>query len=97
MRGFLIGLFLVVALSLSVLAARPGGLRRQLHFAARRARIVLALGGVYVVGSTAIRLVFASGPVPDYGPPLLAVAMAVAFLFLGRDPKASSRLPPSNP
>ncbi|HEY1455348.1 MAG TPA: hypothetical protein VGG31_02535 [Candidatus Dormibacteraeota bacterium] len=86
MRGFLLGAFLVAAISLTVLAIRPGGLRQQLRFAARRFRIALALGGVFVLGSLIIRLVSASGPAADYGPPLLALGLGVIFLFAGRDP-----------
>lgn len=88
MRGFLFGLVLIVGLSVSILAARPGGLRRQLRLAARRFRIMLVLGGVYVIGSAVIRLALSSGPAVDYGPPALAVVLAIAFIFLARDPPA---------
>jgi hypothetical protein len=86
MRGFLLGLFLVVAITLTVLAIRPGGLRQQLRFAARRFRIVLVLGGVFVLGSLLIRTGFPSGPAADYGPPALAVGLGVIFIFAARDP-----------
>ena len=89
MRSFVIGLVLLVFLSLTVLSFRPGGLRRQLNFAARRLRIVLVLGGIYVVASTIIRLAFQQGPVVDYGLPVLAVVLVGAFLLLGRDPATS--------
>lgn len=86
MRGFLLGLILVFGLSLTILSLRPGGVRRQLRFAARRFRIVLVLGGVYVVGSSILRLAFPGGPLADYGPPALAVVVAAVFLVAGRDP-----------
>lgn len=86
MRGFLVGLALLTALAVSVLALRPGGFRRQLRLVARRFRIVLALGGAYVFGSLAIRLVFTSGPVNAWGPIALAVILAVVFVFAARDP-----------
>jgi len=54
MRGFLVGLVLISVLGLSILSFRPGGLRRQLRFAARRFRLVLVLAGIYLAGSTAI-------------------------------------------
>jgi hypothetical protein len=95
MRGFLFGIAMLVAFSLTVLAARPGGLRRQLRFAARRFRIVLVLGGVFVFGSLVIRLFFQSGPVLDYGPPVLALVLAVAFMVAARDPD-DSREPTSS-
>jgi hypothetical protein len=85
-RGFLVGLVLLTALAASVLALRPGGLRRQLRLVARRFRIVLALGGAYVFGSLVIRLLFTSGPVNEWGPVALALILAVVFVFVGGDP-----------
>jgi hypothetical protein len=85
-RGFLLGLILIVGLSLSILSLRPGGLRRQLHFAARRFRIMLILGGVFLVGSGVVRLAFPQGPVADFGPPALAIVLGAVFLAVGRDP-----------
>ncbi|HEX2682238.1 MAG TPA: hypothetical protein VHQ03_13240 [Candidatus Dormibacteraeota bacterium] len=86
MRGFLLGLLLVVALSATVLSIRPGGIRRQLRLAARRLRIVLWLGGAYIAASIAIRLAFPSGPVSDYALPALAVVLAAIFLVAAQDP-----------
>jgi hypothetical protein len=85
-RGFLVGLVLLTALAVSVLALRPGGFRRQLRLVARRFRIVLALGGAYVFGSLVIRLLFTSGPVNEWGPIALAVILVVVFVFAARDP-----------
>jgi len=76
----------MAAMSVIVLSIRPGGLRRQLRLAARRFRLVLVLAGVYVVGSTAIRILFPEGWVADYGQPAMAVALAGAFLVLAQDP-----------
>ena len=86
MRGFLVGLVLLTALAVSVLAFRPGGFRRQLRLVARRFRIVLVLGGAYVFGSLVIRLVFTSGPISDWGPVALALALAVVFVVAAADP-----------
>ena len=86
MRGFLLGLVLLVALSLSVLSLRPGGLRRQLRFAARRLRIVLILGGVYVAFSTVVSVFFPNGPIAEYGPPVMALVLLAVFLVAARDP-----------
>lgn len=52
---------------------RPGGLRRQLRFAARRFRLGLLFVGVYLVGSAVVRLTFSKGLVGDFGPHVLAV------------------------
>jgi len=87
-RGFLLGLLVIAAMTVSVLAIRPGGFRRQLRLVARRFRIVLLLGGIFIFGSLVIRLAFKEGPVVDYGPGGLAVALAIAFLFVARDPIA---------
>jgi len=76
----------MAAMSVIVLSIRPGGLRRQLRLAARRFRLVLVLAGVYVAGSTAIRILFPEGWVADSGPPAMAIALAGAFLVLAQDP-----------
>ncbi len=81
----------MTALSVIVLSIRPGGLRRQLRLAARRFRLVLVLAGIYVVVSTAIRVLFPEGWVADYGPPAMALVLAGAFLVLAQDPA----LPPA--
>jgi len=86
LRGFLLGLILVVGLTFSILSLRPGGLRRQLRFAARRFRIMLILCGVFLVGSGIVRIAFPQGPVADFGPPALAIVLAGVFLVVGRDP-----------
>jgi hypothetical protein len=88
MRGFVIGLVMIVGLVVSVLSTRQGGLRRQLRFAARRFRVGLLLGGVYLVGSAVIRLAFSQGPITDFGPPVLALVLVAVFMVLGQDPAA---------
>ena len=91
MRGFAFGLLLLVAVSISVLSLRPGGLRRQLRFAARRFRIVLILGGIYLAFSTIVGLFFSNGPIAEYGPPAVALLLVVIFLVVGRDPAEHAR------
>ena len=86
MRGFLFGLILLVGFTVTILSLRPGGLRRQLRFAARRFRIALALGGIFLIGSSIIRLVFSSGVVADFGPPALAIVLSVVFIVLAQEP-----------
>ncbi len=96
MRGFLLGLVVLVVLSVTVLSVRPGGIRLQLRLVARRFRIMLVLGGIFVLGSAAVRLAFSSGPVLDFGPLALAVVLAVGFMIWGRDP-AMTQADPTNP
>jgi hypothetical protein len=88
MRGFVIGLVMILGLIATVLSIRPGGLRRQLRFAARRFRLGLLLGGVYLLGSAIVRLAFAQGPISDFGLPLLALVLVAVFIVLGQDPAA---------
>jgi len=88
MRGFVIGLVLILGLTASVLSIRPGGLRRQLRFVARRLRLGLLLGGVYLLGSAIVRLAFTQGPISDFGLPVLALVLVAVFMVLGQDPAA---------
>jgi hypothetical protein len=90
-RGFVFGILLLAVLTITILSLRPGGIGKQLRFAARRLRIVLALGGAYVVASTIIRIVFPSGPISDYGPPGIAVVLFAIFMVVGRDPAPADR------
>jgi hypothetical protein len=85
-RAIVEGFVLMVALSVIVLSIKPGGLRRQLRLAARRLRLVLLFGGVYLVLSTAIRVFFPVGWVSDYGPIVVALVLAVALLVVAQDP-----------
>jgi hypothetical protein len=97
-RGFLIGLVLLMMFAVTVLSLRPGGIRRQLRFAARRFRIVLALAGIFLLGSAIIRLAFPNNAVADWGPPALALVLGVMFVVLAQDPAAtpSSTPPPAS-
>ena len=78
---------LIALVSFTVLSLRPGGLRQQLRYAARRFRLALILGGAYVLTSAVVRIAFPEGPVSDWGMPLLAIALAIVFLVLGQNPK----------
>jgi hypothetical protein len=90
-RGFLFGLVLLAGFALTILSLRPGGLRRQIRFAARRFRIMLVLGGIFLAGSSIIRLAFPEGPVADFGPPALAIVLAGVFVVVGQDPAAATK------
>jgi len=90
MRGFAFGLVVLIGLSVTVLSLRPGGIRKQLRFVARRFRIMLVLGGVFVAGSTIIRIATPQGVIADYGPPALAIVLAGIFMVVGRDPSGTT-------
>ena len=93
MRGFLIGLVLLMGFAVTILSLRPGGIRRQIRFVARRFRIGLALGGVFLLGSSVFRVAFPDGAVADFGPPALALVLGVVFVVLAQDPAATSSRP----
>ena len=95
MRGFLFGLVLLVGFSLTILSLRPGGMRRQLRYAARRFRIMLVLGGIFLACSSIIRLAFPEGAVADFGPPAVAIVLAGVFLVLGQDPASAKPVVPA--
>jgi hypothetical protein len=90
MRGFFFGLVVLIGLGVTVLSFRPGGIRRQLGFVARRFRIMLVLGGIFVAGSTIIRVAAPEGVIADYGPPAIAIVLAGIFLVVGRDPSEAA-------
>jgi len=92
-RGFLFGLVVLFGLGLTVLSFRPGGIRKQLRFAARRFRIMLVLGAIFVAGSTIIRVLAPQGVIADYGPPVIAIVLAGVFMFVGRDPSETTDSP----
>lgn len=87
-KGFVVGLVLIPLLVIGILSIRPGGLRRQLRHAARRLRLALILGGVYVVCSALIRIFFPQGPVAEWGPVAIALTEAAVFVVLAQDPRS---------
>ncbi len=91
MRGFVIGLFLIVFVVLSALSLRPGGLRSQLRNAARRLKLALTLAGIYLVCSTVLRLGFPNSTAAEAGMVALAVVLGVTFLVLGQDRQLDRR------
>lgn len=97
MRGFFIGLVVLVFLSITILSLRPGGIRRQLRFAARRLRLAIVLGGIYVVATTLVRIFLPAGPVADWGLPVLAVVLVITFAILGQDSATEPAQPPTRP
>lgn len=78
---------LIAVVSISVLSFRPGGLRKQLRYAARRFRLALILGGAYVLTSAVVRFAFAGTGITDWALPSLAVGLAILFLVLGQNPR----------
>lgn len=85
MRGFLIGLILIPGLVIGVLSLRPGSLRNQFRNMARRLKLALILGGVYLLISAAIRLLAPNGPAGDYAIVAVALVLALVFVLLSQD------------
>ena len=90
MRGVGFGLIVILGLGLTILSLRPGGFRRQIRLVARRFRVVLVLGGIWMFGSLVLRLAFTAGPAVDYGPAGLAILLLIVFAFVVRDPDPST-------
>ena len=85
MRGFLIGLFLMFFVVVSVLSIRPGGLRYQLRQAVRRFKLAMTLAGIYLVVSTVLRLAFPNSAIAEVGMVGLGAALCIAFLVMSGD------------
>jgi hypothetical protein len=84
-RGFLIGFVLIAVVILSVLSTRPGGFLNQLRNVARRLKLALVLGGIYLLASAVLRLAFPHSSAVEPVMVALAVALAITFLILGQD------------
>ena len=85
MKGFFLGLVLIVVVIISVLSVRPGGLRSQLRNVARRLRLALILSGVYLATSTVLRLAFPDNTAAEAAMVAIAAALGITFLVLGQD------------
>ena len=85
MRGFAIGLILLLFLVLSVLSLRPGGLRNQLRNIARRLKIALVLAGVYVTASAVLRLTVQDQNVSTWATVAVALVLGLVFVFLAQE------------
>jgi hypothetical protein len=85
LRGFLIGLLLVPILVISLLSIRPGGLRNQLRNVARRFKLALILGGIYLLVSAALRLLVPDRTAVDFATVGVALALTLVFVYLGQD------------
>jgi hypothetical protein len=85
LRGFLLGLLLIPILAITVLSLRSGGLRNQLRNVARRLKLALILGGIYILVSAALRLILQGRTAADFATVGVALLLTVAFVFLSQD------------
>jgi hypothetical protein len=85
LRGFVLGLLLIPVLVITLLSLRPGGLRNQLRNVARRFKLALILGGIYLLVSAALRLLVPDQTAIDVATVTLALVLTLVFVFLGQD------------
>jgi threonine/homoserine/homoserine lactone efflux protein len=85
MRGFLIGLIMLLFLVGSVLSLRPGGLRNQLRNIGRRLKIALLLGGAYLVASAVLRLTVQDPNASTWATIAVALVLGLVFAFLAQE------------
>jgi hypothetical protein len=93
-RGFLVGLVLIVVIAVSLLSFRPGGWRRQLSNAGRRFKLAIVLVGIYLLGSAIVRGVAGDAGWLEWVPIGLAVVLVAVFAVLGQDRDASLQAEP---
>jgi len=84
-KGFFLGLVLIVVVVISVLSVRPGGLRSQLRNVARRLRLALILSGIYLAVSTVLRLALPDNTATEAAMVAIGAALGITFLILGQD------------
>jgi hypothetical protein len=84
-RGVLIGLVLLGVVTFGVLSLRPGGLGNQLRNIARRFKLALLLGGVYMILAAAVRLLSPNELITDGAMVGAAVVLGVIFLVRAQD------------
>jgi hypothetical protein len=80
-----VGLLLIPVLVIAILSLRPGSLRNQFRNMARRLKLALILGGIYLLVSAAIRLLVPRSPAGDYAIVAVALVLALIFVFLSQD------------
>lgn len=85
MKGFFLGIVLIVVVVVSVLSIRPGGLRSQLRNVARRLRLALILSGIYLAISTVLRLAFPDNTAAEAAMVAIGAGLGITFLILGQD------------
>jgi hypothetical protein len=85
MRGFVIGLILFSFVVISVLSLRPGGLRNQFRNVARRFKIALVLGGLYVVASGVLRVTVQDPNASTLATVGIALVLGLLFVFLSQE------------
>jgi hypothetical protein len=85
MRGFVIGLIMFSFVVISVLSLRPGGLRNQFRNVARRFKIALVLGGLYVVASGVLRVTVQDPNASTLATVGIALVLGLLFVFLSQE------------
>lgn len=85
MRGVIIGLLLLGIVTFGVISLRPGGMRNQFRNMARRLKLALILGGIFMIVSAAFRVALADSPWGEWGPVGVAVVLSVVFVMMSAE------------
>jgi len=85
MRGFVVGLLMLMFVVLSVLSLRPGGLRNQLRNVARRFKIALVLAGAYVVAAAVLRFAVRDQTASTLGTLGVALVLGLVFIYFAQE------------
>jgi hypothetical protein len=81
----MVGALLLFIVIISTLSLRPGGLRNQLRNMARRLKLALVLGGIYLLVSAAFRLAFPNGAAAEWGTIGVGLVLALVFIFMSAE------------
>jgi membrane associated rhomboid family serine protease len=90
MRGFVVGLLMLMFVVLSVLTLRPGGLRNQLRNVARRFKIALVLAGAYVVASAVLKLTVRDQTASTLGTLGVGLVLGLVFVYFAQERRLPS-------
>jgi hypothetical protein len=90
MRGFAIGLFVLVFVAVSVLSLRPGGLKNQLRNVLRRFRLAMLLTGVYLLCSAVFRVIIPDQNVSTWVTVAAGLILGLVFVFMSQERQLES-------
>lgn len=85
MRGFVVGLLMLMFVVLSVLSLRPGGMRNQLKNVARRFKVALVLAGAYVVASAVLKLAVQDQTASTLGTLGVGLILGLVFIYFAQE------------
>jgi hypothetical protein len=84
-RGAIIGLALLGIVVFGALSLRPGGIRNQLRNIARRLKLALILGGIYMIISAGLRIALPDTAVAEWAPIGVGAVLALVFVAMSAE------------